>query len=262
MPHLVETYALNCGLKIDEPSILEKFYPINLDKYITFHPKSKFDAKSYDYWQEVLDIINDPIKDMGISIVQIGSKDDQPYEHAQHTQGSTNIGQVAYIISNSLLHLGVDSFPTHVASHYRKKIVSLYSNTYADIVGPYWGDKKDHVLLEPKRTEELPRPSYSAQESPKTINDIKPEDIAGSVLKLLGSNYKYDYSTVTRGQTYLSKQIEAIPDSVVDVGKLGTDSLIIRMDYHFDEHILLNQIARNPCTIVTDKPIDLNIFKN
>tara|TARA_Y100000593_G_scaffold26231_1_gene52161 strand:- start:1125 stop:2309 length:1185 start_codon:yes stop_codon:yes gene_type:complete len=262
MPHLIETYALNCGLKIGEPSIIEKFYPINLDKYITFHPNSKYDSKSYDYWQEVLDIIAPPLKEMGISIVQIGSKGDRPFNYAQHTQGSTNIGQVAYILNGAQLHLGVDSFPTHVASSYRKKIVCLYSNTYADIVGPYWGDEKDHILLEPTRTKENPRPSYSAQESPKTINDIKPEDIADSVFKLLGCDYRYEYKTLTRGATYLSKQIESIPDSVVDINKLGTDSLIVRMDYHFDEHILLNQIARNPCTVVTDKPIDLTIFKN
>ena len=148
MPHLVETYALNCGLKIGEPSIIEKFYPINLDKYITFHPNSKYDSKSYDYWQEVLDIIAPPLKEMGISIVQIGSKGDRPFNYAQHTQGSTNIGQVAYILNGAQLHLGVDSFPTHVASSYRKKIVCLYSNTYADIVGPYWGDEKDHILLQ------------------------------------------------------------------------------------------------------------------
>lgn len=262
MPHLIETYALNCGLKIDKPFILEKYYPINLDKYITFHPNSKFNSKSYDYWQDVLDIIQGPLKEAGIKIVQIGTKNDQPYHYVQHTQGSTTLGQSAFIIGNSMLHLGADSFPTHVASHYGKKIVCLYSNTYADIVGPYWGDKENHILLEPKRTEEFPRPSYSAEENPKSINDIKPEEIANSVFKLLGIKNNYDYLTLTRGQTYLAKQIESVPDSVVDIAKLNTDSLIVRMDYHFDEHILLNQIARNPCTVVTNKPIDLNIFKN
>jgi len=241
---------------------LVKYYPINLDKYITLHPRSKYNSKCYDYWQEVIDIIHKPLAEKNIHIVQIGGKGDPPYNKCQHTQGSTNIGQVAYIVSNADLHLGVDSFPTHVASKYRKKIVSLYSNTYADIVGPYWGDKKDHILIEPELTEARPRPSYSAEEAPKSVNDIKPEDIASCVFELLDIEYKNKLLSVTRGPSYLQKQVEAIPDSIIDINKIGVDSLIVRMDYHFDENILLNQMARNPCSVITDKPIDLNIFKN
>ena len=52
--HLIETYALNCGLKIDQPSIYEKYCPIPFDDYISFQPCSKYDSKSYDLWQEVI----------------------------------------------------------------------------------------------------------------------------------------------------------------------------------------------------------------
>ena len=52
--HLIETYALNCGLKIDKPSIYEKYCPIPFDDYISFQPCSKYDSKSYDLWQEVI----------------------------------------------------------------------------------------------------------------------------------------------------------------------------------------------------------------
>ena len=55
---------------------------------------------------------------------------------------------------------------------YKKKIVCLYSNTYSDVVGPYWGEEKDQILIEPEFTKERPRPSFSAEESPKSINDI------------------------------------------------------------------------------------------
>ena len=54
--HLIESYATNCGVKIDKPYILERFFPLNVEKYITFQPFSK-GAKSYDGWPDVLEII-------------------------------------------------------------------------------------------------------------------------------------------------------------------------------------------------------------
>jgi ADP-heptose:LPS heptosyltransferase len=81
-----------------------------------------------------------------------------------------------------LLHFGADSFPTHIASGYNKKIVALYSNNYVNCVKPFFGNPKDHILLEPKRNS---KPTFSFEENPKTINSIKPETIAGNILNLL-----------------------------------------------------------------------------
>ena len=35
--HILEQYALNCGLKINKPYILDTFFPMIYDKYISFH---------------------------------------------------------------------------------------------------------------------------------------------------------------------------------------------------------------------------------
>ena len=87
MPHLVETYALNCGLKIDKPFLLEKYFPLEFDNYITFHPFSKYESKSYDYWQDVIDFIHPELEKAGIRILQIGGKDDTPIKKCHHSQG-------------------------------------------------------------------------------------------------------------------------------------------------------------------------------
>ena len=63
--HLIESYATNCGLKIDEPFIYEKFFPLAFDKYITFSPASN-PAQDYDYWVEVINIIHPKLKKEGI----------------------------------------------------------------------------------------------------------------------------------------------------------------------------------------------------
>ena len=68
MPHLIETYALNCGLKIDKPFMLEKFFPIDVENFITIHPNSKYTSKCYDHWQEVVDLIREPLKENNIDM--------------------------------------------------------------------------------------------------------------------------------------------------------------------------------------------------
>ena len=104
--HLIETYALNCGLKIDKPFIYEKYCPIPFDKYISFQPCSKYSSKSYDLWQEVIDQIVPILQEDEIHVVQIGGKDEKPIKNCYHLQGKTNINQAAYIIKRGLLHFG------------------------------------------------------------------------------------------------------------------------------------------------------------
>ena len=102
MPHLVETYALNCGLKIDRPHILQKFFPLTSEKFITLHPNSKFGSKCYDYWDEVVSIIAMPLKENGIDIIQIGTKEDAPIRGCFHTQGKCDINQTHFIHDTKL----------------------------------------------------------------------------------------------------------------------------------------------------------------
>ena len=58
--HLVESYATNCGVKIHEPYIYEKFFPLDFDKYITFC-NSNIPSQDYDYWGDVIVILKDEL---------------------------------------------------------------------------------------------------------------------------------------------------------------------------------------------------------
>ena len=100
--HLVETYALNCGLKIDKPYIYEKFFPLDVEKFITLHPNSKYGSKCYDYWQDVVDILLPKLEKENIKILQIGVAEDKPIKGCLHAHGKANINQTAYILSKSL----------------------------------------------------------------------------------------------------------------------------------------------------------------
>lgn len=257
--HLIETYALNCGLKIDKPYIYEKYCPIPFDEYISFQPCSKYTSKSYDFWQEVINQLVPILSQKNIHIIQIGGKDEKPIENCYHMQGKTTINQAAYIIKRGLLHFGADSFGVHVASSYDKPIVALYSNSRPENAGPYFNSKNNVKILEINKQDR--KPSYSAEESPKTINEIDPVDIANSVLEFLGLQ-KINMKTLRLGEEYGRKLIESVPNSVIaDISKLGVSSLIMRMDYEFNEEALKEQLKRNNCSIVTSRSISSEILK-
>lgn len=259
MPHLIETYALTCGVKIDKPFIYQKFFPLIADKFITIHPNSKYEAKCYDYWQEVVDFLKPALDKSGISIVQIGVKEDSPISGCIHTQGQTSINQAAYVVGKSILHLGADSFAVHIASGLGKKIVALYSNTFAKVVRPFWSKDSDCILMEPDRGER--KPSFSERENPKSINEIKPEEVARSVLKLLNLNELVNWKTILRGPMYHQVNVQSIPNSVVNTSALNVDNLIMRMDLDHNEEVLAKQLSLCNCSIVTRRPINIEILK-
>lgn len=256
--HLIERYATSCGVKIDKPYIYDTFFPVNAEKYISFQPFSKYPSKNYDYWNEVINIINPYLEKENIKIIQIGVKDDKHINNTINLSGQTNISQAAYIIKNSILHLGADSFASHIASGFNKKIVCIYSNNNINNVKPYWSKSEDLILLNPKLNK---KPQYSVNEIPKTINSIKPEDIAEGVLKLLSISYNNIAKTIYIGNDYVNKTLEIIPDKPINPTQIGLDTLIIRMDYAFNEQVLELFLQHKKCIIFTNKPINEELLK-
>jgi hypothetical protein len=256
--HLVETYALACGAKIDKPYIYEKYFPLPNAKYISFQPFAGAPIKNYDYWQEVINILSPSLSKEKISILQIGAKDEKIFKGCLSVVGHTNVNQAAYVISRGELHLGADSFGVHIASSQEKRIVSLYSNNLIKNVGPYWSESKDVALLEPKREG---KPNYSTEEKPKSINSIKPEDIAQSVCRLLNIKFKKPYQTIFTGERFGEDEfLVFVPDTIHMIRK-PPQPIEIRMDYHFDESMLEKQLGICPCGIITKRPINLEMLK-
>lgn len=257
--HILEQYALNCGAKISKPYIYEKYFPLPSKKYITLHTPNKFPSRTYDYWPEVVINILDILKAHNIEILQIGGKDEQPIKYCLNTNGQTDFNQLAFIIKNSILHVGVDSLPVHLASYYGKKIVALFSNMYPSHSGPIWSDKEDLLLLESEKKGN--KPTYSFSETPKTINTIKPETIAKGILKLLNINANINLETIYIGEKYIYPMMEIYPSEFVDPSKIGVQQIIIRMDYCFNLDILQKQLsAFNNNMIFTNKEIDIDII--
>jgi len=258
--HVLEQYALNCGLKIDEPYIYEKYFPIPHERYITFNPFDKFNSSKYSYWQEVVDLLSPILKKENIHIVQIGNQNEKGYQNCLPLMGQTNCNQIAYIIKNSMLHFGVESFSIQVASHFKKKIVALYSNVYAAQSKPYWSSHEDVELIQADLNGK--KPSYSPEENPKVIDNIKPEEVASKILRLLNIPIQINHKTIFIGERYGHILLEAIPSVILPNTVFPEVPLNIRFDYidqieEKDYICTLNNLNTRKCAIITDKPLEI-----
>jgi len=183
--HLIETYALNCGLKIEKPHIKLEEMELPSKNYITAHTYcEKGSGRNYRNWNSVmLELISNEKFDF--EIVHIGGLESERLIGCNDKYlGKTNFHQLAYLINNSQLHLGYDSFPVHLASHFSKKIVALY-NSYSQHSYPYWSDPKDIVLLE-MDYEQHGKPSYAYSDPLDLMNKVEYMTVVNSVLQLLG----------------------------------------------------------------------------
>ena len=248
--HLLEQYALSSGLKIGKPFIYEVFFPIEPKKYITLQKEVKFPSRQYKYWQQVVDLVNPILFKNNVKIVQIGSKNDKALKGVVYTSGETSIAQVHYLIRNSQMHVGIDSFAVHIASGLGKKIVALYSNMTPENSGPYWSNPLDCILIQSPRGDR--KPSYAADENPRTINEIKPETIANSILQLLDIQERVSIETLFVGENFDEEtNFGFLPNQIVVSEKIPE----LRMDLFPEEKHLPAQLSKQRTIITTNRPI-------
>ena len=103
--HLIESYALNAGVKIGKPFIDPSFFPVHSNNYITIHCSSGMKSKNFDYYQDVIMLIKPYLDEHGIDIFQIGLEGEPTMANVNSLLGETNIRQAAYVIKNSKLQI-------------------------------------------------------------------------------------------------------------------------------------------------------------
>ena len=261
--HILESYALQNDLKIDKALLYEKFFPLAVDKYITIDTSSmNTSAMSYDHWQLVVDIIKPYLEAQGIEIVQLGEKNCVPLAGCYMAIGQCNFNQKSYVIKNSILHLSSNNESSHISSHFDKKSIILFPyNCYTSQFKPYWSSPKNLKIMQGEGSNE--RPSYNPNENPKSINTIKPEEIAQKALSFLNiDTFKPEYRTLRIGPCFHRPRIESNLSHLLDAKKLGMSSLIMRMDLNFNEENLIKQLEACPCSIITNRPLNDFIINN
>jgi hypothetical protein len=263
MSSLAETYALQVGVPLNRPEILEKFYPLDVDysKTVLLHASAgnnNFPAKIYDYFNDVISLIKPELDKAGYHLIQIGGPNEQPVKNVRYLCGQTNIAQTAFLLKKCALFIGNDSMNAHIAGVLDVPSVVVYGPTDGINHGPYWKNEKT-VLIQSHRFGNK-RPSYSPQENPKTINQIPPEQIANEALKILNlpaCNQKSYFF----GEYYMQTVLDVCPDITINPDFAKEAPLNLRMDYVHDEKFLIENLKLRKCSIVIDRPINLDIFK-
>lgn len=255
--HILETYALNCGAKINKPFIYTTFFPLPIKKYITFHSDEPEPAKNYEYWQDVINLINPFLLKEGISIVHVGEKGHRNFSDCVDLLGQTNQNQLAYVLHNSMLHFGPEGFLTHLASSLDIPLVAIYGISYVSCVRPFFGTPSKQTLITAyDRTDK--KPSFAADENPRTVNLVKPEEIANAILKALNIKVEIPFDTVFIGNKYSSFIIEeSIPNTPALLFN-PEHQVEIRADLEYDDNSFLQQLGNyKKAIIVVDKQANL-----
>lgn len=258
---LLDTYALATGSKIENPYVFETYFPLPFQKYITIQAQSKYESKDYDYWQDVINLLVPIMEKHGYRIVQVGGPNEWMYQHVVDLRGRTEMGQLAYIINRSALHIGPDSLGIHLASAADIPLVGLYSVSQSSVSGPQFGSPEKQICFDAYTRIRNGKPSYADKEYPKSINTIMPEEIADAAFKLLGLQERAGVKTIYIGPKYNSRLVrEFVPVKPHPIAS-PESPIEIRMDSHFDEDVLEKQLNLCKGIIVTNKRINVAMLK-
>jgi len=259
MSHIAEEYAKSLGVRIGNPVFFTHFYPVLPEKFITFHTNSeKVPARHYDHWPIALNLIKDRLSPRGIKIVQVGGPKDPPFDQCDQNTLGASFRQMGYVIEKSMLHLGIDSLPVHMASALDIPIVALYSNIFPECSSPLWNVKSNIRCLSPDFSSI--KPSFAVNESPKRVNEISPEEVASTVLDLLGINHDLNtYETLKIGQHYHNSVLEVVPDHPPAHGFSPQRVINLRGDLHLDID-LLSAWLRHEVNLMSASQVPLGIL--
>ena len=272
MSDLASTYALQIGVPLSKPTIYKTFFPLGcpMEKVVLIHgfggaliqeqngmTKATFPAKVFDHFSEVVALIKPALDAARFSLYQIGAPGEPGIKGCNHLMGQTTIHQCAYLVQNAALLIGNDSMWAHQRGAFDGALVAVYGPTSSWVHGPHWKNEEKTILIDSHRFGK--KPSYQAQESPKTINAITPEQVANAALKLLGLP-QVSQQSIFMGAAYNQPIVELVPDSVVAPGVNIPGSLVIRMDYLHNEKLLTQNLSLRPCNVIANREIDLAIL--
>lgn len=255
--HLLDTYSRTSGLRISPMVVHDQFYPLGIEgEFITVVTSSGQSGKNYSYYKIVIDYLRPFLYKAGYKLVQVGGKDDERIGADVDLCGRTTNHQYFNIISRSTLVLCGDTSALHLAGHYDRKIVSLFSLSHPKISGAKFGNPANQVYLTPPGDWS---PSFNPNESPKQIDRILPETVINSVSKLLGLDIP-SFQSVTIGAENKTIVLDVVPNMVLRPDIMPNAQLTIRFDKGGEEDFVYQQMSVRKSVVVTDKPLKAEIL--
>ena len=127
--HLMDVYADMCSVEPGDVFISQerpKFEEPSFgwdSKFITVHTGTSLAIKNHYNMQAL-------VKYSKVPILHVGGPNDPPLKHVTSLLGKTSPQELAWILARSSLHIGMDSFPGHVAAAVGTDCVTLFGATF------------------------------------------------------------------------------------------------------------------------------------
>jgi hypothetical protein len=253
---LLPSYSLATGLKIGNQFLAEKYFPLPKEgPYILLHASSGMASKNYPYYQEVISILGPIFEQNGITIYQIGGKEDQPIPGCVHLMGQTSLHQTNYLIKRAIMLLGNDSWSQHRAGYLNIPVVTPFGPTSSANHFAY----QYHPASIPIESHRWNRnPTFSNNEQESTIALISPEEVVNSVFKILGASIHLNRKSLFIGQRFNSPMLEYVPDMPLGADFAKGSIPLARFDLGGSEEILFQTLQIRKLNILTNRPINPN----
>lgn len=246
--NLLKSFKTTTGLEPGKAHIYEKIFPLPFDNYIILETQSADPNKNYCFWSRIIELIKPILAKENINIIHF--IDDKRYHFDDiYIDSSVLLAQKAYLLTKAKLFCGASKIYSLICSEYGIKQCYLKYDYYVDNIS-----EQENVI-----NSDFKRKNF-ANPTPSPINNIRPEEIAKKIIKML-FNYEPEFdNTISIGRVYATQSIEIIPDNVFNIKSDGKNEIVIRMDYLFSEDNLDKQLDLLSASVVTNKPINKNIL--
>lgn len=248
--NLLKSFQLTTGLEPGKAHIYEKIFPLPFDNFIILDTQSADINKNYVFWFRVIELIEPILHKNGINIIHF--IEDKKY-HFRHTyiDNSIHLAQKTYLLKKAKLFCGSSKIYSLICSEYNVDQCYLKYDYHLEntLVA------EDSIIHSKKIRKNFVNPT------PAPINNIRPEEIAKSIIKkLFGYEPIFD-NTISVGRVFATQSIEIIPDNVFDIKADDKNEMVIRMDYLFSEDNLDKQLQTLSASVVTNRPINKIILE-
>lgn len=115
--NIIDAYSQIVGVKRKDCDFFLKTKEVKdlPKKYITIHAGYKTQWVGRDWPFLKFDILSKRLIEQGHEVICIGGPHDHPVTNTLDMRGKTDVHELAYVLKNADLFIGVDSFPMHVA---------------------------------------------------------------------------------------------------------------------------------------------------
>lgn len=246
--NLLKSFKATTGLEPGKAHIYEKIFPLPFDNYIILETQSSDPNVNYCFWSRIIELIKPILAKQNINIIHF-IDDKRYYFDDVYIDASVLLNQKAYLLNNAKLFCGASKIYSLICSEYGTKQCYLKYDYYLDNIL-----EQDNVI-----NSDSIRKNF-VNSTPFPINNIRPEEIAKKIIKIL-FNYEPEFdNTISIGRVYATQSIEIIPDNVFNITSVDKNQIVIRMDFLFSENNLDKQLDLLEASIVTNKPINKNIL--